>query len=316
MEGFVIGADIGGTSTRVAVCNLTGAVLGSAIGGPGNPNSVGLDGSAGQIRHTILDAWADAGLPAGSLGAVRKVVIGLAGGSRAADTAGFLRAAVPSEVQVAPALVSDLAVAFCSATPATEGYVLVAGTGAVAGRVVGDDLCERRDGWGWLLGDDGSGFWLGRAAVRSTLAGLEQNQLLGPLGAAVLELAGCADQVELLRACYSRPPAWLAQFSTLVSQHAATDPAAARIAAEAVRLLRGTLMGLEPCPHQPVVLAGSVLTQPGPVSDSLRAQIERELPNPILTSGSGLVGALWMGLRGLGSAPTLHPRLAGDGRLA
>ncbi len=306
----MIGADIGGTSTRAVVCDLSGSVLGAASGGPGNPNSVGLDPSAQQIRSTITDAWARTGLADAAMHLVRGVVIGLAGGSRATDSATFLRAAVPAGIAVTPHLVSDLTAAFCSSTPAGEGYVLVAGTGAVAGRVVGDELSERRDGWGWLLGDDGSGFWLGRAAVRETLAALERRQPLGPMSAALLEAAGSAGHAELVQSCYSHPPTWLARFAPLVSRHAGEDPAAARISAEAVRLLCATVLSLEPRPHQPLVLAGSVLTKPGPIADACSTRLRRELPNPVLHAGEGVLGAAWIGLRHQDEgSPTRHARL-------
>ena len=142
----------------------------------------------------------------------------------------FLTAVRPAGLPVRPRLVSDLAVAFSSATPAPEGYVLVAGTGAVAGRLVAGELLERRDGWGWLLGDEGSGFWLGREAVRATLARLQSGtKPLGPLAEAVIRLAGSRDPVAIVQLCYANPPVWLSTFAELVARHA-EDPVAAAIA--------------------------------------------------------------------------------------
>lgn len=312
MDDLVIGADIGGTSTRVAVCTVTGSVLGVAHGGPGNPTSVGLDGSARQIRRTITDALAEAGVAAGSSERIREVVIGLAGATRAASSADFLRSAVPDGLDVQPRLVSDLTVAFCSATAAWQGYVLVAGTGAVAGNIVGDELRQRRDGWGWLLGDDGSGFWLGRSAVRATLAALERDEPLGPMSRAVLDETGTTDHLDLLRACYAQPPTWLASFAVLVTRHAAADPAAAAIAADAGRQLCESVLSLDPLPPQPIVLAGSVLARPGPVSDAVSTRLGAAVANPVLRAESGLAGALWVGLRHRHvDSAALHANLVG-----
>ena len=174
MGEFVVGADVGGTATRVGVADLATGVLALARGGPGNPNSVGLAASAAEIRAVTARALA------GSSGEVVAVVVGLAGGTRVAADPQFLAAAVPPEVAVTPVLVSDLAVGFSSATPAERGCMLIAGTGAVAGRLVGEEVEGRRDGWGWLLGDRGSGFWLGRAAVRATLDAFDEGRPLGP----------------------------------------------------------------------------------------------------------------------------------------
>ncbi|SDS81012.1 BadF-type ATPase [Friedmanniella luteola] len=302
MTELVVGADVGGTSTRVAVADLDGHVLAVAAGGPGNPNLVGTAGSAAEIRATVRRALQD--LP----GPVRGVVIGLAGGSRAAGDPAFLPAAVPGPSGVPAALVSDLAVGFSSATSAAEGCMVIAGTGAVAGRISGDDLHRRRDGWGYLLGDRGSGFWLGRAAVRSTLAALDEERPLSALHTAVLADADAEDYLGLVEASYAHPPTWLARFAPLVSRHADDDPVAGAIADAAADLLAETLAGLDPRPGEPVVLGGSVLATPGPVRDRFAARVPPGLA--LLSAESGLVGATWIALRRLGRASEArHARL-------
>jgi N-acetylglucosamine kinase-like BadF-type ATPase len=242
--------------------------------------------------------------------AVTAVVIGLAGGSRAAADPGFLRSAVPETVAALPTLVSDLTVAFCSATPEARGSVLVAGTGAVSGRVVGADLVEQRDGWGWLLGDEGSGFWIGRAAVRAALADLQLGRPPGPLVVAVLTQARAESYLDLLQTCYAEPPAWLARFSPLVSRHAGQDAAAAAIAHQAAGQLEALLTGLSLVPGEPVVLAGSVLTSDGPVQSLLRERLRSRGLGPVLSPASGVTGALWIALRGCGvQGSDVHVRL-------
>ena len=124
--------------------------------------------------------------------------------------------------------------------------MLVAGTGAVAGRIVAGELRERRDGWGWLLGDEGSGFWLGREAVRATLTRLQTGtEPLGPLAEAVIGLAGTRDPVAIVQLCYANPPVWLSTFAELVARHA-DDPVAAAIADRAAGHLVDTLLGSRP----------------------------------------------------------------------
>lgn len=305
MTEVVVGADIGGTSTRVGVSDLHGTVLSVAIGGPGNPNVVGLDGSAEEIRSVTARALREAQEPH----QVVALVLGLAGGSRAASAPGFLGAAVPAGLGVPATLVSDISVAFSSATAAPHGYALVAGTGAVAAEVLDGQLVQQRDGWGWLLGDQGSGFWIGRAAVRATLSALQARRQLSPLHRAVLELAGTTDYLELLQGCYAGPPAQLARFSPLVSEHAVHDDEAAGIVAAAVELLAELVLGLGLHREAPLVLAGSVLTKPGPVGAQLRSRLSGSTPSPLLNSTSGVIGALWIGLRSRGRPAPVHERL-------
>jgi N-acetylglucosamine kinase-like BadF-type ATPase len=296
---LVVGADVGGTATRVAVADLTTGVLALARGGPGNPNSVGLAASAEEIRAVTARALA------GLTGEVVAVVVGLAGGTRVATDPAFLAAAVPPGVAVTPVLVSDLAVGFSSATAADRGCMLIAGTGAVAGRLVGEEVEGRRDGWGWLLGDRGSGFWLGRAAVRATLDAFDEDRPLGPLQRDVLAAAGVPDFLGLVQACYVHPPTWLAGFAPLVSRWADQDPTAGAIADAAADQLAQTLARLDPRPGEPVVLGGSVLATPGPVRDRFASRVPPGLT--LLSAESGVVGATWIAARRLGrhSAP-LH----------
>ena len=113
----------------------------------------------------------------------------------------------------------------------------------------------------------------------------------------------------LVRACYSEPPIRLARLAPLVSEHAPTDPVASTLADRAAELLTETLLSLRPEPGLPVVLGGSVLSTPGPISDQVRRSISH-LPNPVLTAFSGLVGATWLAATGLGTAdPAIHRRL-------
>lgn len=317
-----VGADVGGTSTRVAVCRADGEVVALATGGPGNPNGVGVAESAAEIRRT-MEAALD-----GVDGTVSAVVFGLAGEGRVRGDVDYLRAAAPASVQVLPRMVSDLVVAFCAATPASDGYVVVSGTGAVAGRIEGDTLVARRDGWGWMLGDTGSGFWLGREAVRVTLTSLEDRDdrgtPLGLLAQAVLDQTGAETHAGLLHLCYTHPPTWLARLSLLVSEHAASDPVVADIVRRGTDLLLASLVDLEATHrdpngheqgddrfgHEPVVLAGSVLATPGPFSTRFRSLVADRLANPVLTSTHSVVGALWVAGRSrAGLTDDTHARM-------
>jgi glucosamine kinase len=306
-DGVLLGADVGGTATRVAVATVSGEVLGLVAGPAGNPNSVGLEVSTERIRTAAEQCLAQCAPEVRN--SVQAAVIGLAGGARADEV--FLSAALPADLGVRPRLVSDLSVAFSSATPAPQGYVLVAGTGAVAGRIVDGELRERRDGWGWLLGDEGSGFWLGREVVRATLARLQAgDRPIGALAEAVVTVVGTRDPVAIVQRCYANPPVWLAGFAELVSRHA-DDPVAGGIADRAADHLVATLLDLGIDPALPVVLAGSVATRPGPVCAALARRLEQQLTSPVLTAESGVVGALWLAAGEIGRPDeAVHARLA------
>jgi glucosamine kinase len=300
---LVVGADIGGTSTRAAVATADGRVLAIASGGPGSPVGVGLERSAAQIRAVVDRALADTD------GVVSAYVLGLAGGSQARDNPAFAETIRPDRLDVAGRLVSDLVVAFASATPAEAGYVLIGGTGAVAGRVEGAEITAWADGLGWLLGDAGSGFWLGREAVRRTLLALQRSAELTPLNRAVVGLAGTDDFSRLVGLCYAERPTALGRYAPLVSAHADDSPDAAAIVAEAAQAMTTTLRDLEPAPGLPIVLAGSLLTGATPVAGLVRKALA-DRPNPVLTATQGALGACWLALRSLGiDDDKVHARL-------
>lgn len=321
MADVLVGADIGGTSTRVAVATGEEGIKAVALGGMGNPHLIGLEASAATIAVTIVQALS-AARAAGVRGEVASVVIGLAGGSASLNDAGFARALLPDRVTAPVRIVSDLSVTFSSSTPAERGSAMIAGTGAIAGRILGMEITAHRDGWGWLLGDRGSGFWLGGAAVRLTMEQLDTGEPLGPLARAVLRGVG-ADPTEdvagarnaLIRSVYAEAPIRLARFAPLISLHAPDDGAAARIADQAGDLLIETLLSLDPDPGLPIVLGGSVLGTDGPISRRVRGQLGQRFHH-LSIEPSGLVGATWLAARCLGqNDPGVHRLLHETARL-
>jgi N-acetylglucosamine kinase-like BadF-type ATPase len=179
MEKLVIGIDAGGTSLRAALARAGGgAVLRTASAGAGNPRSVPVEVLTERLTACVAPLAEAAGA-----GSVAAVVAGVAGaeprdpedaGTRVAVAA--LRAAlrrggvgaVPVEVY------GDTEIAFAAGPGAPEsGVVLIAGTGASAARIAGRRQTATADGHGWLLGDEGSGFWIAREALRAALRALD-----------------------------------------------------------------------------------------------------------------------------------------------
>jgi N-acetylglucosamine kinase-like BadF-type ATPase len=180
------------------------------------------------------------------------------------------------------------------------------------------------DGHGWLLGDAGSGFWLGREAVRHTLADLDRRHPLGPLGTLVLtELLGSAevatrprDTVDVLVQTVTRRPAVeLAALAPLVIRADRDgDPAAGAILAEAARSLAASVSRIRPPDDsRPIVLGGGLLTGATPLADAVRPALAARWPAaPLVSAGDGAVAAAWLAARTLPEVtdPTdLHRRL-------
>ncbi|WP_414941571.1 N-acetylglucosamine kinase [Amycolatopsis sp. cmx-11-51] len=313
----VIGVDAGGTSTRAIVVNASGAVLGSGRAGGANPNSHPPAEAAARITSAITDA-----LGRSDPAATAACVVGMAGVSKLSDpTIAEIFETAWKNAGISPVrTVPDSEVAYASATSAPDGSVLVAGTGSIAGRVRGRRMISTAGGYGWLLGDEGSAYWLGREAVRSTLDTLGLGGEPGPLAGAVLtEALGpsavdpAGDRAALWRALITsvnaEAPIRLARFAPFVSEADRDgDPAADDITTRAAALLVTNLMtARDPGENTPVVLVGSVLSPNGPVGAKVRAALAGL---EVLTSTDGVLGAAWLAAvdaYGEGAPRPAHP---------
>lgn len=306
-EALVMGADLGGTSTRVLVANLDGEVRGSGRAAGGNPTAW----PAGQAAAALAAAVSEA-LQGVDPAAVQAVVLGMAGGSALDDPATaehFDKVWSQSGVGCTPRVVGDLEIAFASATPAPHGTVVVSGTGAAAATIRDHVMVRSADGYGWLLGDAGSGFWLGREAVRHTLARLDGRMPPTVLSESVLSSVlgadrdGSADAKalvrDLVRTVNSRPPVQLAQLGKAVEEAADQgDTEAVEIIERAsLELIRTIERVREPADATPLVMVGGVLRPGSAVSRSLRTHLAERFAGPVLAATDGVAGATWLAAR-------------------
>jgi N-acetylglucosamine kinase-like BadF-type ATPase len=252
---------------------------------------------------------------------VESLVLGMAGGGALSDpVVAQAYAALFDDLGVTarPALMGDALCAFASATPEPDGTVLLAGTGAIAAAVRGHALVRVADGWGWLLGDQGSGYWMGRAAVRSVLAelaGIGTPTSLRPLVLAELGLP--SDVVAghiVINAVTSRPPITLARLAETVAGQASVDVTAASICSRAAELLVDSLAHVrDRAERSPIVLNGSVVRSPdGPVGRQVRRLLSERFGGPVFAPPDGAAGAAWLALRGVigdTAAQTAHERI-------
>lgn len=159
---FVIGVDGGGTGCRAAVAGRHGRVMATGTGGAANILS-DRAGALSNIRAAIEAALAAAGLNSSAL-QHSGVLLGLAG-SNVGDTGAFVTASLPAgRVEV----VSDGLIALEGAMGNRDGAVAILGTGSIFFARQGD-VVRSYGGWGFVIGDFGSGASLGRAALAATL---------------------------------------------------------------------------------------------------------------------------------------------------
>jgi glucosamine kinase len=162
---YVVGVDAGGTTTRCAVMSPSGTIAGYGRGPGANRNSGGdaITSLTTALRMALRDL---------NMSLVAGGVFGIAGAG-AAGRAAALHAATKAwqscGLTGTPSVVTDITVAFASGTSEPTGVVVFSGTGAGAAVVSEGKIVRRADGYGWLVGDEGSAVWLGREAVRAAL---------------------------------------------------------------------------------------------------------------------------------------------------
>ncbi|WP_122942931.1 N-acetylglucosamine kinase [Brachybacterium sp. EE-P12] len=315
-QHLVIAGDVGGTRSRLVAAPPDGAVL-ARLDGPGaNLRSSGAS-ALEDLADTIGEVLARARRALEAEGAcaegaeVAAVALGIsgAGPARAAE----VRAAVAEHLTGLgiPArrllITDDLHTAFLSGGVGDDGLLVLAGTGAVAVRFHDRQAVARRDGMGWLLGDIGSAVWLGRRTLEAVAADLDgrgpRTLLTEEVGAALgLDLregqrppspTGDPRQ-DLIRALDEQlpagAPAALGRFAPLPAR-VRTDPVASDILHTAIAHVLDTIEALDPEAVLAVVLAGSVLTSPGPLHDEVTASLQ-DRRRTVRAAPDGLPGAL------------------------
>ncbi|MGY0023174.1 N-acetylglucosamine kinase [Streptomyces sp. cg35] len=290
---LAVGIDAGGTRVRARCVDADGRLVGVGHGGPGNALSVERPTLVRNLEHALAAA-----VPAALRGAVAAVVGGFAG---AGEGGGSVRGCSVAEECLAEALArlglgaaalrvhGDVEVA-CASGPGApaDGLVLIAGTGAAAARVAGRRTVRVVDGDGWLLGDTGSGFWLGQQALRGALRAVDGREEWGPLVTLVLDRVapGSADPAldwagrhrlkqTIAGWAYRQRPVVLAELSPLVVTAAELGDERARfLLDEAARQLASSVGALGPVPGESLVITGGLLGPEGPLGDRLRAAVE------------------------------------------
>ncbi|MGI5192470.1 N-acetylglucosamine kinase [Streptomyces sp. CA-288835] len=298
----VLGVDSGGSGLRAVL-----AVKGGQDGGstaplesrePVRTGPRGID--AGHLVEQLVpmarQLMADAGIAT-----LAAVTVGAAGYTSLGDS---LRADLPSalarELGVRRlALAADGVTAYVGALGQRPGAVVAAGTGLIA---IGTELTSwrRADGWGHLLGDHGSGAWIGRAGLEAALRAHDgRSGGSAPLLARGEAMFGPADTWPGQLYPRTDRPALLASFAPEVAACADGDPVAAGILAEAARHIADAARAVCPTSGEvtgevQVALTGGLFKMGDPLLVPLRAALTDRLPyaRQVPAAGDPLAGAV------------------------
>lgn len=160
---FVLGIDAGGTKTVCLMADAAGHIVGEARG-PGANLQVAGELEVEKTLHRVMDE-AMGGQPA----MPAAICLGIAGVDRSEDAAAVRGLMRRIGHRARTLVVNDALVALVAGAGDGPGLVVVAGTGSIAYGRNAQNEAARAGGWGYVIGDEGSGYWIGRHALGSVV---------------------------------------------------------------------------------------------------------------------------------------------------
>lgn len=170
LQTVVLGVDAGGTKTVAAAGLLEDAAgtiqRGTGIAGAANPRSVGFESAWREIRLAVSRAFEDA-----DLDECRAAVLCLsaAGAGREEEQQRLRQLVIDDGLADRVLICTDAEPILAAASPDATGIALISGTGSFAWGRSADGTTARAGGWGYLLGDEGSGYAVAVAALRAAV---------------------------------------------------------------------------------------------------------------------------------------------------
>jgi N-acetylmuramic acid 6-phosphate etherase len=309
---LLLGIDGGGSATVAVVAAFEderlGRVLGRGEAGPSNPQVVGYAASMAALEAAVRDAFRDAGLsrcPAAS------ACLALAGAGRDRERSEYERWAASRNLAAHFLQVHDALPVLAAGTDEGWGIAVVSGTGSL---IYGADRAgrtARAGGWGYLLGDEGSGYWTTLESLRAAARAADGRGPATALQARMLAALDCKQTSDLVAAVYgsTRDRRELAALAAVTSAAAAAGDAVARSilgrAAEELSLGIAAVareLDLVGQPF-PLALAGGVLSGCVLMRDLLTAQLQQEklLPSSVRLVEEPALGAAVLAAKAIGA---------------
>ena len=268
MVDYLIGVDGGGSGTRVLVQRSGGALVGS---GEAGPSALG-QGVAKAWRHidiAVRAAFDQAGLAQPKWNRCA-LAAGLSGVSHGPLRDQFL-AADPGLARLEAE--TDSFTMLLGAHGGRPGAILIAGTGSIAEALRADGSRATVGGWGFPVGDEGSGAWLGLQAVRQGQAALDGRAQPGPLARRVW--MHCGDERDALQSwCAEAGQYEYAQLARAVFDTEQQDPVSAALLQGAVAALEDLALAIDPRGRLPLAASGSIAERLAPrMRPALRSRL-------------------------------------------
>lgn len=204
-EDYFIGVDGGGTKTSCVIGDSSGRIISTIIGKGSNIKSTQPEKVRIHVFELLNSLLKQSGIQKEQVSAL---FIGAAGGDRETDKKVWYEwmkvyfQSHPCHIKIS----NDALPALVSGTFTLNGLVIIAGTGSIAYLVQDDGArTTRSGGWGYLFGDDGSGYHIGNEALRFVTKHYDQYGELAKdelLTQAVLQHYNLQNSFEIITSVY------------------------------------------------------------------------------------------------------------------
>jgi len=201
---YIIGMDGGGTKTHAVITDSKGAILAEHVAGPSNFQIIGVDKAAETIFSLIEMCCESVNCETKN---IVSVVCGLTGAGRVGDQQRMAEAmkkfAISKKSRLKNVIIeSDARIALEGAFKGGAGIILIAGTGSIAFGKDAKGNVHRVGGWGRMLGDEGSGYFLGRLGLTAVTRHIDGRGEKTKLTSMIAKEFGLNDQTAIINAVY------------------------------------------------------------------------------------------------------------------
>lgn len=229
---YIIGVDGGGRKTVSAIATLKGEIIGIGRAGTTNINTADRNTVTIQLKKAIKNAIETSG----AKGKALISVLGIAGTERERCKKIIREICEELNFTEKTVIVSDAMIALTAATKMKPGVIIISGTGSIALGINREKQIARAGGWGYLLDDEGSGYWIGLKALREVMKAYDGRGKTTILTSMILEKFSLENPRQLVDIAYGRKLTVqeIASITELVSKSASMgDKVAIQILKEA-----------------------------------------------------------------------------------
>jgi glucosamine kinase len=285
MTIYLMGIDGGGSTIRVVIVTPDMTTITETQGSLANPYVIGQEKSAATIQSQMRKTLTQANLRPDQISGVGVGVAG-AGEAHLQEWLHGVISAVTPQAQVVTG--PDVEIALVGANGARQGVLILAGTGSVAFGINDAGQTVRGGGWGHLLGDEGSGYWLGIQALRAVMRAFDGREKQTILTKQLLNTLNLQAETDLLPWIYrdNKPHSHeVARLAPLVIEAAENGDIVARkiveAAAQELALLGNTVIRRLGSETPKIAFAGGLLANPNLLSLRLCELLGiEEIPSP------------------------------------